>query len=127
MATRIRLNTQAIIDKDYAGFDSTNFNCDAPPVPYCQARKGDATPAQCSTAELATFDEYSVSCGDVGSNGADKGVIGTLPNGKLTVTCLGANCTPDSTYQVTVSWTEGRSRTNADELTTRRVQVRLKP
>ena len=128
MATRIRLNTVAVDAKTYAGYDSTGTSCGTlPAVPYCQARSGVGTTPSCTPEQLAELDLFTVACGDVGTQGADKGVIGSLPNGSLAVTCLGTSCTPGSAYQVTVSWTEGRSRTAADELITRRVQVRLKP
>jgi len=127
MATRIRINTEAVVTSDYAGFDSTGFNCDVPPAPYCQAQPGGTAAAACNPSELATFDLYSVTCGDLGSGGADKGVAGSLPNGSLAVVCLNAPCTPASAYQVTVTWSEGRSRTQNDELVSRRVQVRLRP
>ncbi len=128
MATRIRLNPVAVNTFAYNAFDSDKENCAALPAPYCQARSGIAGTQSCTPDELATFDLYSVSCGDGGSGGgADKGVRGTLPNGKLTVDCVVQPCTADSTYQVMITWSDGRSRTNNDELVTRRVQVRLKP
>ena len=127
MSTRIRINQIAADAGEYAGFDSASVNCNVPPAPYCQTRPGGGATDACAPDELATFDEFSVSCGDVGTGGAEKGVIGSLPNGSLTVTCLDTPCGTDSVYQVTVSWSEGRSRTVADELVTRRVQVRLKP
>ncbi len=126
-ATRIRLNTQGVIDADYAGFDSAAVDCNIPPPTYCQARKGVSATPSCSTTELAAFDMFTVSCGDLGDQGANKGVIGTLPNGQLTVSCMDLNCPAGSTYQISVTWTEGRARTNADEMVSRRVQVRLKP
>jgi len=126
MATRMRINDVAADLQDYDGFDSTGFSCNAVPAPYCQARKG-AAAAACTPTELATFDKFSVACGDVGINGAEKGVIGSLPNGTLTITCLDSPCDPGDAYEVNVSWTEGRSRTVADELVTKRVQMRLKP
>jgi len=131
MATRIRLNPVAVELADpltgYAGYDSASENCGTAPVPYCQARPGAPNPPMCSPTELANFDLFTVACGDIGSNGAEKGVIGSLPNGALTVNCLGSTCTGDSAYNVTITWTEGRSRTVADELITKRVQVRLRP
>ena len=126
-ATRIRLNEQGVIDEEYAGFDSAAVDCGIPPPTYCQARKGVGATPSCNTTELAAFDMFTVSCGDWGDEGANKGVIGTLPNGQLTVTCLDLDCPVGSTYQISVTWTEGRARTNADELVSRRVQVRLKP
>lgn len=122
MSTRIRLNAEA---EEYKSYDSASANCNVPPAPYCQARMGVAA-SSCTSEELADFDLFSVSCGDLGTGGAEKGVIGTLPDGALNVTCL-APCLGDPAYQVSVSWSEGRSRTNADELVIRRVQVRLRP
>lgn len=132
MATRIRINETGADALHYEAYDSTGETCNTPPVPYCQARPGVAA-GSCNPEELATFDKFSVACGDVGTNGAEKGVVGTLPNGTLTITCLGtdglvtATCLPGSAYEVNVSWSEGRSRTNADELEVKRVQMRLKP
>ncbi len=127
MATRIRLNPVAVDALTFKDFDSDTRSCATPPTPYCQARAGVGNTPTCTPEELAQVDMFTVSCGDLGSQGAEKGVVGTLPNGALTVTCLDATCTPDSAYNITVTWTEGRSRTEADELITRRVQVRLKP
>jgi len=140
MATRIRLNPAAVTPSDdesepadavkfaYAAFDSKGINCATLPEPYCQSRKGVNDTPSCTTAQLAAFDLYSVSCGDGGPNGGgDKGVVGTLPNGNITTVCLDKPCKVDSAYQVTVTWSEGRSRSNSGELVSRRVQVRLKP
>jgi len=134
MATRIRLNPVVVSTPDaankfaYDAFDSKDVNCAVLPVPYCQARNGVANTQSCSPQELADFDLYSVSCGDGGTNGgSDKGVEGTLPNGKLTINCVALPCTADSAYEVMVTWSEGRSRTQSDQLVTKRVQVRLKP
>jgi len=129
MATRIRINASVVEagGAAYKDFDSaTKVNCGAPPVPYCQARKNVGTTPSCTAAELAVFDLYSVSCGDLGSTGAEKGVIGSLPNGAMTIECAGT-CSPGSAYNVTVSWTEGRSKIDPDELITKRVQVKLRP
>jgi len=128
MATRIHLNPVAVDTFAYNGLESNPADCTTLPDPYCQARKDvDDTPS-CKPDELVKFDLYSVSCGDAGSTGgADKGVVGSLPNGKITVDCVTTPCAADSAYKVTVTWSEGRSRTNSDELISRRVQVRLRP
>lgn len=129
MATHIRINSAAVDgdgNLEYAAFDSSSVGCGTLPDPYCQARPG--IPAgTCDAAQMAAFDLFTASCGDAGSSGADKGVIGTLPNGNLNISCLSTPCTADSAYEITVSWSEGRSRTNSDELITKRVQVRLRP
>ncbi len=127
MSGRIRLNTEAVESLAYAGFDSASLSCDTPPAPYCQASPVNANAADCNPEQLAAFDLFTMSCGDLGSDGAKDGVLGTLPSGNLSVTCLSTPCEADSDYQITVSWAEGRSRTNNDEFVTRMVQVRLKP
>ena len=128
MATRIRLNPVAVSSFEYNAFDSDEISCSVLPAPYCQARKGVNNTQSCTPVELATFDLYSVSCGDGGANGdVEKGVQGTLPNGRLKVDCVVQPCKADSAYQVTVTWSEGRSRTNSDEMISRRVQIRLRP
>ena len=126
MASQMRVNEAGAKAGFYSNVDSAGMVCTNPPVPYCQTRPGVAATASCTLEELAVFDAFTVACGDVGTNGAEEGVVGTLPNGSLTVTCT-APCLPNSAHTITVSWTEGRSRTATDELITRRVQVKLKP
>lgn len=123
MATRIRINQPAVAAASYAGVDSDNVDCATPPVPYCQ-KKLTTDAAVCTTAELAVFDIYSVSCGDLGTT-AEYGVKGMLPSGKLTVLCNDAPCAATSSYTVTVTWNESASR--SDDQETRRVQMRLRP
>ena len=128
MATRMRINAAGIDAFDYSAFDSNTTACNVQPVPYCQATVGGGVVPSCTASELAAFDLFSVSCGDWGSSGADKGVIGDLPTGRLQVGCDDTPCTATSTYTITVSWIENRttSRT-ADSTDTKRVQVRLRP
>lgn len=126
MTTRIRIYKVGANTQAYANFTSTDIACNSTPVPYCQARPG-VTAALCTPDELAVFDTFSVSCGDSGSNGAVKGVIGSLPNGTLTTTCLATPCEPGSAHEVNVSWSERSSRTTTDEMDTKRVQIRFRP
>ncbi len=128
MATRMRINTAAITSSAYAGFDSSTVNCAAKPAAYCQADPGGGAIASCSAAELATFDMFSVACGDWGTAGAEDGISGALPTGGLTIVCADAPCTPTSTYTINVNWAEGKvTSTMSDDPVTRRVQVRLRP
>ena len=130
MATRIRINTEAVTAGAYNALDSDNagnVDCSAPPVPYCQARPGGGAVPSCTAAEMATFDFHAVACGDLGTDGADKGVLGTLPNGRLQVFCADPACPPNPAFEVSVTWTEGRSRTDSDEMITKSVKVRLRP
>ncbi len=127
MAARIRMNSIAVANTVYAGMDSGSVNCAIPPAPYCQATAAKPDGESCSPAELAVFDLYAVSCGGVANGSGNTGVLGTLPDGNINIACLSSPCRADSVYQVNVTWSEGRARTNSDEFVNRRVQVRLKP
>jgi len=51
-----------------------------------------------------------------------------LPNGQLDIVCDDANCEADSTYTVSVSWTEGqRVTSDRNDTILRSVQVRMLP
>jgi len=130
MATRLRINTEAVNAGAYNALDSdigADVDCAVPPVPYCQAQPSSTAVPSCTATEMATFDFYAVACGDVGTDGADKGVLGTLPNGRLQVLCADPACPPAPAFEVNVTWTEGRARTNSDEMITKSVKVRLRP
>ncbi len=127
MATRMRTNRAAIDAFLFDNFDSSGGSCAARPAPYCQASS--SGPAQaCDAAELAAFDTFSISCGDWGNGGAEDGVVGSLPNGQLTINCDADPCLPSSTYTINVSWTEGqRVTSDMNDTVTRRVQMRMRP
>lgn len=129
IATRMRTNRTAIDEKTFDG-NTSGDNCALRPAPYCQASIAGAAQS-CDFAELASFDLFSVSCGDWGPDGAVDGVAGSLPNGQLTVECNAADtstCEATSNYTITVSWTEGqRVTSDMDDTITRRVQMRMKP
>jgi len=126
MATRIRGNPQAVEDGLFNAFDSSNVACTAAPAPYCQASSTGAGDT-CSPAQVATFDTTIISCGDWGGSDSQQGVIGSLPNGQLDIAC-DAPCTDDSTYTVSVSWTEGqRVTSDRNDTVDRSVQVKILP
>jgi len=135
MATRMRVNSTGVEQARYATFDSDTLNCDIPPDPYCQATLVGGEVLSCDAGQLAAFDFFSVACGDVGKSAAEDGVKRKLRDGRLTVDCNSPVCSEESTYTITVSWSEGRSTIdkskpaagNLDESTTRRVQMRLRP
>lgn len=128
MATRMRINDTGVAALNYDAIDSSTIACNVQPNPYCQATVGGGAVPSCSASELAAFDRFSVACGDWGSAGADKGVNGDLPNGRLQVVCDDAPCTATSTYTITVSWIENSTTDRtADTTDTKRVQVRLRP
>ena len=128
-ATRMRTNRPAVRSQMFDGFDSGDLSCNARPAPYCQASAAGAA-ERCDVAELVEFDLFSVSCGDWGPNGAEDGVLGSLPNGQLTIDCDTDTgpCVETSNYTITVSWTEGqRVTSDMNDTVRRRVQMRMKP
>ncbi len=127
MATRMRINHQAVIDGDYAGFDTANgYDCAVKPTPYCQDSPTGAGES-CTSGELAAFDLFSVACGAWGTKGASDGVLGMLPaNSNLKVACNDSPCKADSAYTISITWTE-RSSPSDDTTETRNVSMRLRP
>jgi len=128
IATRMRTNRTAIDGAtSFASYDSGEEGCAARPSPYCQASVAGAA-ERCDATELAEFDLFTVACGDWGPNGAEDGVIGSLPNGQLTVECDATDCIATSNYKINVSWTEGqRVTSDMNDTITRRVQMKMKP
>lgn len=129
MATRMRINTQGVLNQSYAGFDSgadANY-CNVKPLPYCQASPGEAAQA-CTVDELAAFDLFTVSCGDWADSAASGGVNNQLPDGaRLVVACDDSPCLATSTYTLGVSWPESRTVRSDEAPVTRQVQMRLRP
>jgi len=134
MATRMRTNRPAIDELLFDGYSSEATGCDTQPSPYCQASSAGAAAQACTAEQLAAFDSYTVACGEWGESGAEDGVVGTLPNGVLSIVCdldpddASSECTKSSTYTITVSWTEGqRVTSDMNDTITRRVQMRMRP
>lgn len=127
VATRMRSNRVAVGMFLFDGYDSDDEACAARPTPYCQA--SESGPAEsCNVSELAQFDLFTAACGDWGAGEADDGILGSLPNGRLTINCDGVPCQPTSTYTLNVTWTEGqRVTSDMNDTITRRVQMRMKP
>ena len=128
MTERMRANTDGgRADLGYDGFDSSTEAglCETRPAPYCDAADGvDAD--DCGAGALAAFDRETVACGPWSGGAAAGGVVnGALPGGTLEIDCPDAPCTADSTWVVTVGWTEGGTASDAD--VARRVTMRLRP
>jgi len=130
LAARMRINPAG----DYGAFDTSAWagSCDTRPVPYCQASVGSAgsalPAAACNADQLATFDLWSVSCGDWGgSQAGGQGVLDSMPDGRLRVDCDGpaGAC---AAYAISVEWSAHTARAGTEEPTDiRRVQLRLSP
>ena len=128
MASRMRINRPAVESGAFRDVDSAALDCDAQPVPYCQAQVGGVAAASCSVDELARFDTFTVACGDWGNAGAGDGVAGLLPGGQLQVRCVESPCLANSIHQIDVGWEEGSSAAlDVNEVETRTVQLRLRP
>lgn len=129
IASRMRINESGVDKFYYANFDSKGIDCATDvPVKICQATPGDLNPEECNDQELATFDLYTMACGDIGNSGADNGVMSALPEGQLTIVCDDATCNADSTHTISVMWLEGSvSSEDKTAQVNRRVQLRLQP
>ncbi len=68
----------------------------------------------CSVEELATFDLQEVMCGSKRGSSREGGVHGLLPNGNMTVTCVGG-CrtfpvlTPRATHNIQITWNDQKT------------------
>jgi type IV pilus assembly protein PilV len=100
----------AINDGLYAPFDSDTIDCSSPPAEICAAQPDTATPTECDRFELATYDQFAVSCGMPVTDGMFGGVKDLLTQGRLQVVCL--DTCSDSRYQITVSWQERGTATD---------------
>jgi len=134
MATRMRTNRPAIDEMLFDDYASEDSGCETQPKPYCQATSTGGAAQTCTAQELAAFDLFTVACGEWTDDGANDGVVGSLPNGQLTVSCdydradPDAECEATSTYTINVSWTEGqRVTSDMNDTITRRVQMRMRP
>lgn len=126
LATRMRINRTGVTSGFYIGTRDGSA-CATKPDPYCQAYDGTAAQS-CSIEELAEFDLFSVACGDWGSAGANAGVAGMLPPGaQIDVACDTAPCDPDSTYTLSISWSDKENASSDKDPVVRRVQMRLRP
>lgn len=122
IAERMRANPEAVTAMDYAAFDSGSLSCTSA-IPTC----GSTATTSCSAKDLADYDLYQASCGQGGSTNGDNGVKAVLPGGSLTIACNGV-CAADSTYTISVNWTEVELQSdNTDGQTTKSVQHVILP
>lgn len=129
ITSRMRANRTGVLAGNYDNhsFTSSATTCTTKPDPYCQTL-GTTAAESCTTAELASFDLFSASCGNWGATeSASGGVQDYLPLGStIDINCDDATCTPNSTYSVVVTWPEGQNA-SSDASSTRRVQIRFRP
>ncbi len=125
---QMRANPDGVALKSYDGLTSANVDCDAKPVNYCSAYPGSpsTTPECVSNADRVTNDFYSAVCGHWTGSAGENGVTDNLPEGKITITCDGA-CAPDSTYTVSINWTETEVEDGVDVAKEKQVTMRVLP
>lgn len=114
MAERIYVNVPGAQAGQYGGFNSTAVNCANVPANIC-ARESNAgaAPAACTSAQMAVYDRFVLSCGlPNGAAGRNGGVADVLPGGSIQVDCIDAAgavlnpCTLGSRIRITVGWSE---------------------
>lgn len=91
---RMRSNRQAALDGSYNALVS----CAAKPPLNCSAN------TVCSPAQLATYDLYTVQCGETSAATMRSGVNDQLLDGQLRVNCVATGCGDGVT--VTLNWSE---------------------
>ena len=97
LADRMRANVHDYADENTSPYvTSSAADCDSEPAATCAMTPSEGSTANCSSAQMAAFDLYQVSC----VNGIDQ-----LPSGTLSVTCAlretGARANPCT---ITVGW-----------------------
>lgn len=96
---RMRANSAGVYADDYNIADSTSFKCSVALAKNCE---DGAT--LCNAGELATSDLYRTICG-AGSSFSG-GLKGELPNGSLSISCLGGLGTCASGINFKIKWNE---------------------
>ncbi|MCG7926682.1 MAG: type IV pilus modification protein PilV [Candidatus Thiodiazotropha taylori] len=103
LADRMRANLFGVDANDY--ITDVAADCTNPPDEICAMTPDDTSTngiADCSAAEMATFDLWEISCRN--------GVQTSLPGGEMIVSCIDNDatdadpCSPVSTMVVTITW-----------------------
>jgi type IV pilus assembly protein PilV len=109
-AERMYANRPGVDALAYAPF--TSGACGVFAGPICGAQNG-TTPAVCSAAQMAAYDQYVVACGYPIAVGRYGGVNDLLTAGVIQVQCRNAAntaninpCVTGATHQITVTWQE---------------------
>lgn len=133
MAERMYSNRPGLRALRYDGLASGGVACGTLPATRCSVMESNgATPANCDEQQMATFDRFIASCGDLDTVTSTQrgGVEDMLPQGELTITCLtvaclanpataactSSVCAADDVRRVSVSWSE-RVKTSVTDAT----------
>ena len=96
LVERLRANLPGVNDGDYD--NPAAVDCAVPPVKSCEFSVGDtSTATRCTSAEMAAFDIYAISCSDQ---------FQSLPSANLSIDCNpDGTCAAESMHRVTIDWT----------------------
>jgi len=96
IADRMRANPQGV----KKGFYGTSFSCSG--GKFCRNNK------YCTPQELAKFDLQEVMCGTKRTSNSKRegGVVNSLLNGTLEITCDGGCATKKAVHVITITWGE---------------------
>ena len=107
LSERMRANPKAVEE----GIYGRSVNC-ATEVRRCRGTE------VCSYEEAALFDLQEVMCGTTVDNIKQGGALNLLPQGSMSVVCVGGCDTPDVSHRITVSWSANIiSKTQSDDST----------
>ena len=140
LAERMRANPDGLYtDHAFLNVDTSAINCAAAPATYCSAYydgSNQVAPANCTTAQMATFDLNVWYCGEVNSGIRIGGLNTTLPEGDATIVCNDVNppsgddgdaCTFSSPHTIRVSWTEPNPQRNGPATIDQSVAIVITP
>jgi len=97
LADRMRSNLKAVSDGRYGEAVS------------CTTVSRLCRSSACSTDELAIFDIQEVKCGSKIGTKREGGVVGLLPNGSMTISCVGGCDQAKAAHDITVSWSNQKT------------------
>ncbi len=107
MAERIRMNQAGV---ELGGYETDQDNpiaCD-----NISADTLDCNSTSCTASQLTLFDQTQLTCGHVNRTGSSwqtaikGGVINSLPNGSIVISCGEDACGADVDHIITVAWSE---------------------
>ncbi|MGH8507058.1 MAG: type IV pilus modification protein PilV [Stenotrophobium sp.] len=134
LAERIYANVPAAQAAEYGGYDSSVIDCGTAPAKICARETTTGTiPPICSSAEMATYDEFVASCGMPNGAGRSGGIADLVPQGKLLTTCLDrtgavdATCAVGDGIRITVQWNERQAKEQGGAIVAQSMDMVIQP
>lgn len=115
LVSRMRANPEGARAGNYATAFANNGICNAAPTKMCTAYYGQQSGSvqlgsSCSSAELATYDAWEISCGHTNTANTFSSPVNYLMSPNIAVSCDDSNpadamtCSANSLYTVTFNW-----------------------